>query len=106
MVSGKQVSGGIIQENTPLAGSSARALVCAVVGGGLSMYDALQATKEVALTYGTAFRLGVSTISLVMVTIVPSLMNTLLFMNDDILFVFGRLCSESFWRNSYRKMYV
>ncbi|KAG0582897.1 hypothetical protein M758_3G097200 [Ceratodon purpureus] len=52
---------GYITENTPLAGSSAGALVCAVVGGGLSMYDALQATKELALdcrTYGTAFRLG------------------------------------------------
>ena len=51
------------------------------------MYDALQATKEFALdchTYGTTFRLGVSTISVVMATIVPSLMNTLLFMNGDI----------------------
>jgi hypothetical protein len=52
---------GYITEDTPLAGSSAGALVCAVVGGGLSMYDALQATKELAhdcRTYGTAFRLG------------------------------------------------
>jgi hypothetical protein len=52
---------GYITETTPLAGSSAGALVCAVVGGGVSMYDALQATKELALdcrTYGTAFRLG------------------------------------------------
>jgi hypothetical protein len=56
---------GYITEDTPLAGSSAGALVCAVVGGGLSMYDALQATKELAhdcRTYGTAFRLGVSLI--------------------------------------------
>ncbi len=56
---------GLWQEDTPLAGSSAGALVCAVVGGGLSMYDALQATKELAhdcRTYGTAFRLGVSLI--------------------------------------------
>lgn len=63
----RQVSGGNIQETTPLAGSSAGALVCAVVGAGLNMYDALQATKELALdcrTYGTAFRLGVSTIPL------------------------------------------
>jgi hypothetical protein len=53
---------GYITETTPLAGSSAGALVCAVVGGGVSMYDALQATKELALdcrTNGTAFRLGV-----------------------------------------------
>lgn len=52
-----------LQEDTPLAGSSAGALVCVVAGGGLSMHDALQATKELALdcrTYGTAFRLGVS----------------------------------------------
>lgn len=55
------IENGYITENTPLAGSSAGALVCAVIGSGLSTYDALQATKELALdcrTYGTAFRLG------------------------------------------------
>lgn len=47
--------------NTPLAGSSAGALVCAVVAGGLDMSDALKAAKEVAQDCrknGTAFRLG------------------------------------------------
>ncbi|CAM6082572.1 unnamed protein product [Calypogeia fissa] len=50
-----------LTENTPLAGSSAGALVCAVVAGGLEMSDALRAAKEVAQDCrknGTAFRLG------------------------------------------------
>ncbi|KAH9299491.1 hypothetical protein KI387_031173, partial [Taxus chinensis] len=48
-------------ENTPLAGSSAGAIVCAVIASGASMQDALKATKELAedcRLNGTAFRLG------------------------------------------------
>lgn len=57
------------QEDTPLAGSSAGALVCAVVAGGLDMRDALEATKELGRECrqgGTAFKLGVSSIRLSM----------------------------------------
>lgn len=52
---------GYITENTPLSGSSAGALVCAVIACGLSMQDGLLATKELASDCrinGTAFRLG------------------------------------------------
>ncbi|KAJ7211881.1 hypothetical protein O6H91_Y477900 [Diphasiastrum complanatum] len=52
---------GYITENTPLAGSSAGAIVCAVLAGGASMQDGLIATKELAQDCrenGTAFRLG------------------------------------------------
>ncbi|GLJ46932.1 hypothetical protein SUGI_0990410 [Cryptomeria japonica] len=52
---------GYITENTPLAGSSAGAIVCAVIASGASMQDALKATKELAedcRLNGTAFRLG------------------------------------------------
>lgn len=52
----------IIQETTPLAGSSAGAIVCAVIASGSSMQDALKATKVLAedcRLKGTAFRLGV-----------------------------------------------
>lgn len=50
------------QETTPLAGSSAGAIVCAVIASGASMEEALQATKILAdncREKGTAFRLGV-----------------------------------------------
>ncbi|XP_021823319.1 dnaJ homolog subfamily C member 17-like [Prunus avium] len=49
------------QETTPLAGSSAGAIVCAVIASGASMEEALQATKILAedcRNRGTAFRLG------------------------------------------------
>lgn len=52
---------GYIKDTTPLAGSSAGAIVCAVVASGASMEEALQATKILAQdcrTRGTAFRLG------------------------------------------------
>ncbi|KAK4794917.1 hypothetical protein SAY86_012911 [Trapa natans] len=52
---------GYIKETTPLAGSSAGAIVCAVVASGKSMEDALNATKILAedcRSRGTAFRLG------------------------------------------------
>ncbi|MCL7034243.1 hypothetical protein MKW94_016353 [Papaver nudicaule] len=52
---------GYIKENTPLAGSSAGAIVCAVVASGSSMKEALEATKILAEDCrrgGTAFRLG------------------------------------------------
>eukprot|EP01018_Ginkgo_biloba_P035145 Gb_20019 [translate_table: standard] len=52
---------GYITENTPLAGSSAGAIVCAVIASGSSMQDAMMATKELAQDCrlnGTAFRLG------------------------------------------------
>ncbi|XP_010926444.1 uncharacterized protein [Elaeis guineensis] len=52
---------GYITETTPLAGSSAGAIVCAVIASGNSMQDALQATKILAedcRLKGTAFRLG------------------------------------------------
>ncbi|XP_021828685.1 chaperone protein dnaJ 6-like [Prunus avium] len=49
------------QETRPLAGSSAGAIVCAVIASGASMEEALQATKILAedcRNRGTAFRLG------------------------------------------------
>ncbi|KAK9678275.1 hypothetical protein RND81_11G200400 [Saponaria officinalis] len=52
---------GFIKETTPLAGSSAGAIVCAVIASGKSMQDALEATKVLAddcRLRGTAFRLG------------------------------------------------
>ncbi|KAL4556093.1 hypothetical protein LXL04_038734 [Taraxacum kok-saghyz] len=52
---------GYIKDTTPLAGSSAGAIVCAVVASGASMEEALQATKILAhdcRSRGTAFRLG------------------------------------------------
>ncbi|KAI3990979.1 hypothetical protein MKX01_026163 [Papaver californicum] len=52
---------GYIKETTPLAGSSAGAIVCAVVASGSSMREALEATKILAEDCrrgGTAFRLG------------------------------------------------
>ncbi|KAJ6704507.1 hypothetical protein OIU85_030331 [Salix viminalis] len=52
---------GYIKENTPLAGSSAGAIVCAVIASGASMQEALTATKVLAedcRLRGTAFRLG------------------------------------------------
>lgn len=52
---------GYIKENTPLAGSSAGAIVCAVIASGESMKEALRATKLLAedcRSNGTAFRLG------------------------------------------------
>ncbi|OAY44940.2 hypothetical protein MANES_07G014400v8 [Manihot esculenta] len=52
---------GYIKETTPLAGSSAGAIVCAVIASGASMQEALQATKLLAADCrlrGTAFRLG------------------------------------------------
>lgn len=52
---------GYIKETTPLAGSSAGAIVCAVIASGASMQEALKATKILAedcRLRGTAFRLG------------------------------------------------
>ncbi|KAL9141254.1 hypothetical protein ABFS82_14G091200 [Erythranthe guttata] len=52
---------GYIKETTPLAGSSAGAIVCAVIASGASMKEALEATKILAADCrlrGTAFRLG------------------------------------------------
>ncbi|WCJ18257.1 Acyl transferase/acyl hydrolase/lysophospholipase superfamily protein [Euphorbia peplus] len=52
---------GYIKETTPLAGSSAGAIVCAVIASGSSMQEALQVTKVLAedcRQRGTAFRLG------------------------------------------------
>ncbi|XXG60853.1 hypothetical protein AAC387_Pa04g2662 [Persea americana] len=52
---------GYIKETTPLAGSSAGAIVCAVIASGSSMEDGLKATKILAedcRRKGTAFRLG------------------------------------------------
>lgn len=52
---------GYIKETTPLAGSSAGAIVCAVIASGNSMQSALQVTKVLAedcRLNGTAFRLG------------------------------------------------
>ncbi|KAG6495610.1 patatin-like phospholipase domain-containing protein 2 isoform X1 [Zingiber officinale] len=52
---------GYIKETTPLAGSSAGAVVCAVIASGKSMQEALIATKILAedcRLKGTAFRLG------------------------------------------------
>ncbi|KAJ0010878.1 hypothetical protein Pint_32946 [Pistacia integerrima] len=48
-------------ETTPLAGSSAGAIVCATIASGASMQEALNATKILAedcRARGTAFRLG------------------------------------------------
>ncbi|KAI3752761.1 hypothetical protein L2E82_24798 [Cichorium intybus] len=52
---------GYIKDTTPLAGSSAGAIVCAVVASGASMEEALEATKILAQdcrSRGTLFRLG------------------------------------------------
>ncbi|XP_022748592.1 uncharacterized protein LOC111298149 [Durio zibethinus] len=52
---------GYIKETTPLAGSSAGAIVCAVIASGAGMDEALKATKILAdncRLKGTAFRLG------------------------------------------------
>lgn len=52
----------MIQETTPLAGSSAGAVVCVVIASGKTMQEALMATKILAedcRLKGTAFRLGV-----------------------------------------------
>ncbi|XP_043713983.1 patatin-like phospholipase domain-containing protein 4 [Telopea speciosissima] len=52
---------GYIKETTPLAGSSAGAIVCAVIASGNNMQEALKATKILAedcRLRGTAFRLG------------------------------------------------
>ncbi|XP_039010863.1 patatin-like phospholipase domain-containing protein 4 [Hibiscus syriacus] len=52
---------GYIKETTPLAGSSAGAIVCAVIASGASMDEALKAAKILAhdcRVKGTAFRLG------------------------------------------------
>ncbi|KAF5733305.1 hypothetical protein HS088_TW17G00847 [Tripterygium wilfordii] len=52
---------GYIKETTPLAGSSAGAIVAAVIASGASMQEALRATKVLAedcRLKGTAFRLG------------------------------------------------
>ncbi|KAG8089980.1 hypothetical protein GUJ93_ZPchr0011g28414 [Zizania palustris] len=52
---------GYITERTPLAGSSAGAIICAVIASGNTMQDALQVTKVLAencRSKGTAFRLG------------------------------------------------
>lgn len=52
----------LVQDTTPLAGSSAGAIVCAVIASGASMEEALKATKILAedcRNRGTAFRLGV-----------------------------------------------
>lgn len=52
----------LTQDTTPLAGSSAGAIVCAVIASGASMQEALKATKILAKDCrlrGTAFRLGV-----------------------------------------------
>uniref|UniRef100_A0A0E0BK27 Patatin n=2 Tax=Oryza TaxID=4527 RepID=A0A0E0BK27_9ORYZ len=52
---------GYLTERTPLAGSSAGAIICAVIASGNTMQDALQVTKDLAdncRSNGTAFRLG------------------------------------------------
>ncbi|KAL6964362.1 hypothetical protein U1Q18_035417 [Sarracenia purpurea var. burkii] len=52
---------GYIKDTTPLAGSSAGAIVCAAIASGASMQEALKATKILAedcRLRGTAFRLG------------------------------------------------
>ncbi|KAJ1434989.1 Patatin-like phospholipase domain [Sesbania bispinosa] len=59
------IQNGYIKETTPLAGSSAGAIVCAVIASGASMEEALVATKILAedcRNRGTAFRLGYATI--------------------------------------------
>lgn len=58
----------LVQETTPLAGSSAGAIVCAVIASGESMEEALHATKILAedcRNRGTAFRLGVVVYSVI-----------------------------------------
>ncbi|KAL2342171.1 hypothetical protein Fmac_010111 [Flemingia macrophylla] len=55
------IQNGYIKETTPLAGSSAGAIVCAVIASGATMEEALVATKILAedcRNRGTAFRLG------------------------------------------------
>ncbi|KAL4275195.1 hypothetical protein HN51_058086 [Arachis hypogaea] len=55
------IENGYIKETTPLAGSSAGAIVCAVIASGASMEEGLNATKILAADCrdrGTAFRLG------------------------------------------------
>ncbi|KAE9595104.1 hypothetical protein Lal_00041225 [Lupinus albus] len=55
------IQNGYIKETTPLAGSSAGAIVCAVIASGATMEEALKATKILAedcRNRGTAFRLG------------------------------------------------
>lgn len=55
------IQNGYIKETTPLAGSSAGAIVCAVIASGASMEEAMKATKILAedcRNRGTAFRLG------------------------------------------------
>ncbi|XAR49403.1 Triacylglycerol lipase [Bertholletia excelsa] len=55
------IENGYIKDTTPLAGSSAGAIVCAVIASGAGMEDALKATKMLAENCrmkGTAFRLG------------------------------------------------
>uniref|UniRef100_A0A0D9XSX7 Patatin n=1 Tax=Leersia perrieri TaxID=77586 RepID=A0A0D9XSX7_9ORYZ len=52
---------GYLTERTPLAGSSAGAIICAVIASGNTMQDTLQVTKDLAddcRRKGTAFRLG------------------------------------------------
>ncbi|XP_068643308.1 uncharacterized protein [Aristolochia californica] len=52
---------GYIKESTPLAGSSAGAIACAIIASGVSMHEALKTTKVLAddcRLKGTAFRLG------------------------------------------------
>ncbi|KAL4383099.1 hypothetical protein GQ457_15G027760 [Hibiscus cannabinus] len=54
---------GYIKETTPLAGSSAGAIVCAVIASGATMDEALKVGKILGndcLLNGTAFRLGVA----------------------------------------------
>lgn len=55
------IQNGYIKDTTPLAGSSAGAIVCAVIASGASMEEGLKATKVLAedcRNKGTAFRLG------------------------------------------------
>ncbi|XP_027113100.1 uncharacterized protein [Coffea arabica] len=55
------IENGYIKDTTPLAGSSAGAIVCAVIASGASMQEALEVTKILAQDCrlnGTAFRLG------------------------------------------------
>ncbi|KAG9451111.1 hypothetical protein H6P81_011076 [Aristolochia fimbriata] len=52
---------GYIKESTPLAGSSAGAIACAIIASGISMHEALNTAKILAedcRLKGTAFRLG------------------------------------------------
>ncbi|KAE9591882.1 hypothetical protein Lal_00039101 [Lupinus albus] len=55
------IQSGYIKETTPLAGSSAGAIVCVAIASGTSMEEALKVTKILAedcRNRGTAFRLG------------------------------------------------